>query len=553
VVAIDPAKLLSDIKTADDDMKILAMRTLKSLNEVVVSRNVQIILEIQSELEVMLEEGCDEIRFFAQESLDFLADYDDILTAVPVPSLSGEKALPSSGKSGFSSSSSQSVSTVIKPGATGLEDKSDKALRFLAKGTSNPSLAISALKVLSANVQVRHLPVIIKYLRFNVPQVRLAAVKAIQAAGDERSLLQALLPHLNDRSQEVRDTCLKAIIAIDPKSLLTGVETMIHSSQISVKVAAVFILAHMDGDEVVHLLEMAAHDKNEEVRSRVVDALKGRKGWDTLAILKLLVNDLDIDVAEKALVLYEKLKTVEGVENSSLELGDIIKEKLNEINAQQEDSEENEDFYDVSGLPGASGDRIKIGEKTNQMQQHAVPKKIITPSRHKNNEDKTSDEHTSDSEHTSDDVTDDSLKPLSEYPEDVQLMSDEIFDRLDSVLEDMGRKIWQLEKSNRISNRRFSKIVYDIQKYEDMLSKRAERYGSKDGFFAKLSAGNRMIQEKQQLSLEFSLAELYRKLGEIAVEISISEEDRFVELEDFYVMVEGLLSEVHNVKEMHEL
>lgn len=549
-MAVDPTKLLSDIKTADDDMKVLAMRTLKRLNDAVISRHVSIVLEIRSELESLVEEGCDEIRFFAQEALDYLGEYKEILEAGPVPSQSSEQALPSSEKKRFSSSTSQSVSTVVKPGGSGLEANSDKALRFLAQGTSKPGLAINALKVLSTSVEVRHLPVVIKYLRFKVPQVRLAAVKVIQAAGDERAMLQALLPHLNDRSLEVRDACLQAIIAIEPKSLLTGVETMIHSNQISVKVAAVFILAHMDGDEVVHLLEMAAHDKNEEVRSRVVDALKGRKGWDTLAILKLLVNDLDIDVAEKALVLYEKLKKIEGVENSSLELGDVIKEKLNEISAHQEYEVESEDFYDVSGMPGASGDRIKVGQKTNQMQQHAVPKKINPPASRKPDVATSIDENTDTVEP---EILDETLKPLSEYPEDVQIMSDEIFDRLDSVLEDMGRKIWQLEKSNRISNRRFSKIVYDVQKYEDMLAKRNERSGAKDGFFAKLSAGNRMVQEKQQLHLEFSLAELYRKLGEIAVEISISEEDRFAELEDFYVQVEGLLSEVHNIKEMHEL
>ncbi len=145
------------------------------------------------------------------------------------------------------------------------------------------------------------------------------------------------------------------------------------------------------------------------------------------------------------------------------------------------------------------------------------------------------------------------LKSISEYPEDVQLMSDEIYDQLDVVLEDMGRQVWRLEKSNRISNRRFSKIIYDIQKYEDMLARRKEKTMVKNGFFAKLSAGNRMVQEKQQAHLEFSLAELYRKLGEIAVEISISENNRFRELNDYYAQVEELLSEVHSIKEMHEL
>jgi HEAT repeat protein len=267
-MAIDLKKLLTDIRSDDDDMRVLALRTIKRLNEGLVSRNIPLVCEIRDELAKFCSDDSDEVRFFASQSLDYLNGF-----SLPVDSVELDSSEMQSNTSVALTYSSSEPS--FKSGVK-YEPKTEKALRFLAKGTSKPGKAIAALTILSDGVDERHLPVVIKYLRFKVAQVRLAAVKVIVASGNERLLLESLLPHINDRSPEVREACLEAITSIDSKSLFTAIETMLCSKQVNVKVAAVFILAHMQGEEVISLLDMASRDKNEEVRSRVVDALKGR-------------------------------------------------------------------------------------------------------------------------------------------------------------------------------------------------------------------------------------------------------------------------------------
>ncbi len=528
-MAIDLNKLLEDIQNPDEDMVVLALRTLKRVSGPSFANEVQISSKIIKELERLVEESSDEVRFFAQECLDY------VKSNVPA----GAAAAPPAPEP-----AAAPAAKAPPPAAVPGLDSGDKIIAFLAKGVGDPGKASAALVALRQFVRAEHLPLVRKYMRHKSPAVRVEAAGTIAASGEERAILETLLPYLNDKANEVREAVLKAIRAIDHQRLMTVIETMLRSSQINIKVAAVYILAHLQGDEVVRLLGVAARDKQEEVRSRVVDALQGRRGKEVLVILKGLVNDMDIDVAEKALKIYEKLKFEEGILNSSAELGDIIMEKLREISMEDDEEGSEEEEGVPLEVPTSAKDRIPVGEQ--QLNEFVVPKK---PQQAKRQAPAPVVEVISDTPQQEGPE----FKRLNEYPEEIQKMSEEVYDQLDELLEEMGRTIWRLEKANRIADRRFSKLNYDIQRYEDMLAKRTAEQSSKEGFFSKLSAGNKRLQEKQQMNLEFSLSELYRRLGEIAVELSLKEESRFPELDSYYRKVNHLLEEVRKIKEMHDM
>jgi len=534
-MAIDLNKLLEDIRNPDEDMVVLALRTLKRVKGPSLANTPAVAARLIAELERLIDESSDEVRFFAQECLDFVREQ------MPESAVAAPAQAPS-------------AAPVSEPASAsaGLESR-ETVLAFLSRGVGDPQKAAAALAALAKVVRAEDTALVRKYLRHKAPTVRVQATATIAAAGDERLILESLLPYLNDRVPEVRDAVMKAIRSIDHQRLMTVIETMLRSMQINVKVAAVYILAHLQGDEVVRLLGVAARDQHEEVRSRVVDALHGRRGKEVLVILKGLVNDMDIDVAEKALKIYEKLKFEEGILNSSAELGDIIMEKLREISMEDDAAETaSADSEPVPAMPTSPEQRIPVGTAQQQpaMQEYVVPKNPVRKTRQTPTPEPEVEVVAAEPNSAAPD--DGQFKRLSEYPEEIQAMSEEVYDQLDELLEEMGRTIWKLEKANRIADSRFSKLNYDIQRYEDMLSKRTDQQGS-EGFCAKLSAGNRRLQEKQQLNLEFSLSELYRRLGEVAVELSLSDESRFPELDSYYRKVNGLLEDVRKIKEMHHL
>ena len=545
-MAIDLNKLLVDIKNPDEDMVVLALRTLKRVKSPSFANNVEISLKIIKELERLVEGCSDEVRFFAQECLDYVEESvpkNARAASAPATESSPEPAVPKGSKGPKKASA-----------IAGLESK-EKVLAFLSKGVRDPKKASISIAALRGKLNPKELPLIKKYLRHKSPLVRVESARTIASVGDEKVILETLLPYLNDQAPAVRESVLAAFKSIEKQRLLTVIESMLRAKQINVKVAAVFILAHLQGEDVLRLLGLAARDEQEEVRYKVVEALQGRRGKDVLVILKGLVNDLDIDVAEKALKIYEKLKFEEGILNSSAELGDSIMDKLKEISLEDDDGGDSEDEGGEEELslelPTDPSKRVSIDE--GELNEFVVPKK------EKRRRPSPGPEALSSSEEALEETTEEAsdaeegFKRLNEYPEEIQKMSEEVYDELDETLEEMGRTIWRLEKSNRISDRRFSKLNYDIQRYEDMLSKRKNEKESKEGFFSKLSPGNRRLQEKQQLNLEFSLSELYRRLGEIAVELSLSEESRFPELESYYKKVDDLLENVRKIKEMHDL
>jgi len=502
-VAIDLRRLLLDLNQSDEDMVVLALRTLKRLQPKSIANHPTEAQALVLRLEELVEQSSDEVVFFAQECLEFVqlhhvAEPPEAPEAPEVPPLK-ENQLPP------------------KTSAT-----REQALAFLSRGGGPPQQTAPALLLLRSNLAREEIPLVRKYLQHQAPQVRMSAMLVLNATGDERIILESMIPYLHDRVLEVRETALKCVRGIDKERLLVVIGTMLRSNKINVKVAAVYILAHLQGTEVVHFLGLAARDSNEEVRTRVVDALSGRRGKDVLVILKGLVNDLDIDVAEKALKLYEKLKFEEGILNSSAELGDVIMEKLLEIS--MEPDEEKVERVEPQLAPTSQEERIKLGGRDVKVTEYVVPKKDAPSA-----------------------PSADEVKHLAEYTDDVQTHSEKIYDELDDVLEEMGRTIWSLERANRITDKRFAKLNYDIQRYEDMLAKRKDE-AARASFWESLSPGNRRIQAKQQLNLEFSLSERYRRLGELAVELSHAEDLEFKEVERYYRKVEGLLNKVRELK-----
>jgi len=142
--------------------------------------------------------------------------------------------------------------------------------------------------------------------------------------------------------------------------------------------------------------------------------------------------------------------------------------------------------------------------------------------------------------------------PLDGLPPDVLTILDELHEEIDSELETMGRKAHGLQESSRIQHDALRQAGYRVKRFEDLLSKRQEAELAESGVFTRVLRLGGTRKDPGQVRLEASLAEEFRKLGEVVIDLHHKEGLRFAELDTHYRKIEGVLERVRDVRQSVE-
>jgi len=131
--------------------------------------------------------------------------------------------------------------------------------------------------------------------------------------------------------------------------------------------------------------------------------------------------------------------------------------------------------------------------------------------------------------------------------EDLKGSLDSLYDRLDEKLEEMGRKLYHLLALKSIAEPAFSKVTFQIRRYEEMIKRRAGV--SEKSLLDRILFFRPPKKDPAVQQLEYYLAEEYRRLGETAIELTHGLDRCFPDLDLYYESVESILREVKNLKE----
>ncbi len=537
-MAIRLERLLADIRGDEEDLVVLALRTLARLSDATFTNNEELARAVRVRVEELSSHESDEVRYFASEvarKLDSL--FPDSLAGGKAGTACGEETVsldegtdaPAEGEAHGASGdlrggagSSQSSGRVV---GTFPRESLVAVLQAAAKGgIQDPKIVLGALIRLRENGRSEDAVLMLPFLRSPSPLFRREAARTVACIAPPAVIADLMLQLMNDQVEEVVGAAVSALDGIAPATLAGLMSRALETDKISLKIGVVKYLCRKlsgAGDESVTnaahfapLLMKAACDREEEVRFKVAEGLSLLPAArEYLEVAARLVNDMDIDVAERALPEYQRFeRDVRRVSGGG-----------------RSDS--------GGGGPGVEGS--SLGAEVIESVQAADSGAGHGPG-----------SGPEDGERPDGDGADDSseevLVSVEELPESLQRECDEIYEMIDGELEKMGRKIWRMVRSDLLRHPAFSKLVYDIERYVDMLNKRKEALNDRGVFDRIFSSGveaGRKVRE-----LEEALGEKYRFLGEVAFDLFQKAEYEVAELAESYGAVERLLGEVRRIK-----
>lgn len=185
-------------------------------------------------------------------------------------------------------------------------------LAMLGLEGTDPTVQAACLTQVGLHGEHADLLEIRPFLNSSDGRVRANAIEAIERLGDPPEVFAVLLPHLKDPEQRARANALKALSSLDSAMVLGALRNMVLSPSVAAKASALYVLSYLQSPEALELQEILARDASEEVRRRVAESLGGKQGDRVEALLEVLVNDRDVDVAECALEVLEELYRLTG-------------------------------------------------------------------------------------------------------------------------------------------------------------------------------------------------------------------------------------------------
>ncbi len=331
--------IATDLEKPDEDLVLLALSTLKRGELATQRYDFDELCRTREILGNLARAQNPDIVLHARNLLAEL-DQNPVIVEAGGPKASsppgpGSPSPPAQAAGGNGARVPQAVPAAAPPGpGTGLLDKEqllalppEEQLRWLVarRETAGPELrplvvatleapqlappVLATLVSLLARIGTRdELPLLRKLQTWADGRVRANVIEAIEAIGSPPEVFAMLVGHLKDPDARACANAVAALGRLDPKMVSGALAAMARSGSIAAKASALYVLGTQDAAHAIDLLEELAGDESEEVRRRVAEALDGKVGDRVEALLVRLVNDIDVDVAERALELYEILE-----------------------------------------------------------------------------------------------------------------------------------------------------------------------------------------------------------------------------------------------------
>ncbi|MBI2943088.1 MAG: HEAT repeat domain-containing protein [Candidatus Wallbacteria bacterium] len=317
-MGINLLKLAEDLTHPDEDIRLLAMRTLCRLDMASTTlSNLQLLQRIKQDLEERMAHESGDAQFFAQKAYEHLKPSFGLEAPATAPAKPAAPPREPAREREAAPGPPAPPKPVPPPSPLRTRDaealvKSLKALcqqpdpsvyadllDVLARAT-DPRVIGYALPALAAIGSATDLPTVQAFFTHAMPEIRANAVAAYSRLAPGAALLPGLAPMLTDPDPRVSANVLAAIAKADREQLVRLLEQMLSANQLPPRIAAVMALAGLSGDQPVELLRKAARDANAQVRAKVVQALEYQSHPQVPDLLARLSQDPDPAIAQAA-------------------------------------------------------------------------------------------------------------------------------------------------------------------------------------------------------------------------------------------------------------
>ncbi|MBI3890849.1 MAG: HEAT repeat domain-containing protein [Candidatus Wallbacteria bacterium] len=285
-MGINLLKLAEDLTHPDEDIRLLAMRTLCRLDMASTTMsNLQLLQKIKTDLEDRIARETGDAQFFAQKAYEHLKPsfgFDPPPPARPPPKTEAPgPARPETGRvAGHSGATVRPQTPVAPPAAEAPARPLPPPGPLRVK---DPEAIVRALKALCQQPDPAQYADLLEVLaRATDPRAIAYALQALSALGSATDL-PTVSAYFSHGMPEIRANAVAAYSRLaPPAALLPG------------------LAGGLSGDKPVELLRRAARDSSAQVRARVVQALEYQAHPQVPDLLSKLSQDTDTGVAQAA-------------------------------------------------------------------------------------------------------------------------------------------------------------------------------------------------------------------------------------------------------------
>ncbi|MBI4860781.1 MAG: HEAT repeat domain-containing protein [Candidatus Riflebacteria bacterium] len=368
----------------------------------------------------------------------------------------------------------------------------DQIVPLLATTTDHVYLA-SLVIALVAKGKAEDLDMLRPLLTHPDDRVRSNSVEVFQAHGAPEHV-GLLLPLLEDRSNRVVGNACMALARLDHAAVPKKLLWMLRNSLISMRETAAYVLSTLDKEYVEPLLVLAAADPYEGVRLRSVKSLGRFATRESVNALKNALNDMDINICEAASESLKQIKAALQARREQAEAAARAQAEA-EVRAQAEAAARaRSEALALAQSEAHARAAAEAARLAAEEQARAAAGPAIEPSPRAPKE----PDLPTPEEITPEPPVSIADQPATPAPAEGSPEAVRVAER-DAVLKEIGTLVYQLCRSNLVTNELLDGIFYEILRYQDFL--RAYQTKAAQGGDESVRAAIGKLEEKVRGSL----------------------------------------------------
>ncbi|HOT75981.1 MAG TPA: HEAT repeat domain-containing protein [Candidatus Wallbacteria bacterium] len=146
------------------------------------------------------------------------------------------------------------------------------------------------------------IPIIARYLKDPDARTRANTIEALEIIGDPK-IIKFLIPLLQDENNRVKANSIKVLSKFGKTNMFEKLDEMLQSDDISIRGSAIYALSAIGGEQVIELLEKAKNDEDPSNLKKLAEGLAKINTERSLELLRELSVHPDAEVSAFAMSL----------------------------------------------------------------------------------------------------------------------------------------------------------------------------------------------------------------------------------------------------------
>ena len=146
------------------------------------------------------------------------------------------------------------------------------------------------------------IPIIARYLKDPDARTRANTIEALEIIGDPK-IIKFLIPLLQDENNRVKANSIKVLSKFGKTNMFEKLDEMLQSDDISIRGSAIYALSAIGGEQVIELLEKAKNDEDPGNLKKLAEGLAKINTDRSMELLRELAQNPDDEVSSFALSL----------------------------------------------------------------------------------------------------------------------------------------------------------------------------------------------------------------------------------------------------------